>query len=193
MFQDGLISDWGFSCLVETAETKLLFDTGANGNILLKNMSELKIDPRKIDAVVLSHDHWDHTGGLRTLLDIVPTLTVYRPTFSSKPQKIMENIMTTGALERGGLKEQALIGVTEQGVIVITGCSHPGLENLLESASKYGKIHAVVGGFHGFDKFNALKGIPLICPCHCTAHKHEIKKRFPNACTECGVGKVIDI
>lgn len=52
---------WGFSCLVDE---RILFDTGENGQSLLENMNTLHVDISKIDAVVISHEHWDHTGGL---------------------------------------------------------------------------------------------------------------------------------
>jgi len=61
-FRKDLIVDWGFSALVEAKERKILFDTGANGRILLSNMQKLKIDPKGIEDVYISHLHWDHVG-----------------------------------------------------------------------------------------------------------------------------------
>jgi len=58
-----LKSGWGFSCLIETEE-KILFDTGDSGEKLIYNLRQLNIQPESIDAVVISHNHWDHTGGL---------------------------------------------------------------------------------------------------------------------------------
>ena len=62
-----LKSDWGFSCLIETPGKNILFDTGASGKILLSNMRKLSIDPSIVDAVFISHRHWDHTGGISAL------------------------------------------------------------------------------------------------------------------------------
>ena len=59
-----LQADWGFSALVEAKGKRILFDTGADGRILLSNMEKLKIDPKEIEDVFISHLHWDHTGGL---------------------------------------------------------------------------------------------------------------------------------
>ncbi len=187
-------SDWGFACLVETSQTTLLFDTGAKSEILLENMKTLSINPKKIQVVVLSHNHWDHTGGLEGLLTVNPNLTVYKPSFSNIPKEISSRIKTTGYLSSwSGIQEQSLVCETKNGQLVITGCSHPGLEKILEVANKFGNIHAVIGGFHGFNKFDALKGIPIIMPCHCTSHKQEIHKLFPMAYKDGGVGKTLEL
>lgn len=156
-------------------------------------MNRLGINPKDINVVVLSHAHWDHTGGLETLLNIKPDLRVYDPTFSSKPQKFLTNFMTTGILGKYGIKEQALIGSTNRGLIVVTGCSHPGLENILDIARRYGNIYTVVGGFHSFSKFDRLQDIQLIVPCHCTQNKQRIAELYPDKCSRCGVGKIIEI
>ena len=188
VFQNGLASDWGFSCYVQTPVTNLLFDTGAKGNILLSNMTKLAINPKDIDTVMLSHDHGDHTGGLSSLLKVNPEVTVYKPTFSKIPKEFLNNITTTGTL--GGIwdiQEQSLIIKTNKGLVVIGGCSHPGLESIL------GKVYAVLGGFHGFNKFDALEGISLILPCHCTQYKQEILNLYPKTSYSCGAGKIIEI
>lgn len=183
-------SDWGFACLVETKETTLLFDTGAKGELLLENMEKLNVDPQKIQGVVLSHDHWDHTGGLRGLLNINSKPTVFKPTYSKEPKKLFRNLTTTGTLGgRFSIQEQALVCSTKDGLVLITGCSHPGLENFLDVAKKFGSVHAVIGGFHGFNKFEALKGISIIMPCHCTSYTREIQRQYPDAYTPGGVGK----
>lgn len=65
----GLHSEHGLSFLIEAAGKRLLFDTGQSGEVLLYNMAALDIDPRSIDALAISHAHYDHTGGLEALLD----------------------------------------------------------------------------------------------------------------------------
>jgi 7,8-dihydropterin-6-yl-methyl-4-(beta-D-ribofuranosyl)aminobenzene 5'-phosphate synthase len=59
----------GIAFLVETEGRRLLFDTGQSGTVLLHNLSLLKVDPATIDAIAISHAHYDHTGGLPTLLE----------------------------------------------------------------------------------------------------------------------------
>jgi 7,8-dihydropterin-6-yl-methyl-4-(beta-D-ribofuranosyl)aminobenzene 5'-phosphate synthase len=79
-------SDWRFAALVEYSGHTLLFDTGTNGSILLGNMRQLSVGPQSIEVVILSHEHYDHTGGLLSLLDTGIRPTVYTPsTFSNTP------------------------------------------------------------------------------------------------------------
>ena len=85
----GLKSDWGFSCIIETEDETILFDTGARGKILLSNMEKLDINPKEINTIVISHEHWDHNGGLKTLVPLVNEVKLYRPAKKS-PSKNMQ-------------------------------------------------------------------------------------------------------
>ncbi len=179
-----------------------MFDTGTKGQILLYNMEKLKINPKTIDIVVISHNHLDHTGGLLDFLRVNQKAKIYVPNSFpnwtgriptikvSNPTKIAENVFSTGELK--GIEQSLVVG-TSKGFVVVTGCSHPGLKTILTVASTYGKIYGVVGGFHGFNEFEILKNIHLICPCHCTMYKEEIYRLFPNQCVKCEVGKVLEL
>ena len=61
------VGEWGYAALVELDGHTLLFDTGARPDTVLNNSEELGIDLSTVDTVVLTHNHWDHTGGLVTL------------------------------------------------------------------------------------------------------------------------------
>jgi 7,8-dihydropterin-6-yl-methyl-4-(beta-D-ribofuranosyl)aminobenzene 5'-phosphate synthase len=201
--EEGLYADWGFSCLLDLDDRRrMLFDTGARGGLLLQNMSRLGIDPSSLDEVFLSHSHWDHTGGLEDLLEGNPDLTVYAPVCVSPypraanwvgirgAQELHENVYSTGELR--GI-EQSLVVKTKAGIAVITGCSHPGIEAILNAASEFGDPYALIGGFHGFRDFSLLEGLELVCPCHCTQFKREIQRLAPEKCTACGAGKVLEM
>jgi 7,8-dihydropterin-6-yl-methyl-4-(beta-D-ribofuranosyl)aminobenzene 5'-phosphate synthase len=204
--REDLKADWGFSGYLQTNETSLLFDTGANGRILLHNMEKLGINPASINEVFISHSHWDHTGGLSDLLRMNERAKVYVPSsFAARakevisikePRQIHENIFSTG--ERRGI-EQSLVVKTEKGLVVIAGCSHPGVGNILKAASQFGRyppttyIYALIGGLHGFREFELLDDLELVCPCHCTQFKSEIKSRYPGKCIDCGAGKIITV
>ncbi len=201
--QPGLIADWGFSCLIEAPDTpKILFDTGANGEILLHNMKQLGIDPSSIGIVVISHPHWDHFGGLQDIMESSRDAELYLPqSFSGgasarrmtrvkQPIEIRPNIFSTGEL--GGIEQSLVIG-TDKGLLVVVGCSHPGVGNILDAASKFGKVYGIVGGFHGFRQFDRLNPLSLIYPCHCTQFKSEIRRLFSDRCLDCGAGAIIEL
>lgn len=61
------VGEWGYSALVEVDGKKILFDTGARPETVLQNANEMGIDLSDVEDVFLSHNHWDHTGGLLTL------------------------------------------------------------------------------------------------------------------------------
>jgi len=187
----GLKSGWGFSCLAETTK-KLLFDTGDSGKKLIYNLHQLHIAPETIDGVLISHDHWDHTGGLKELLKLNSKAEVFRPTSFSKPTQIYEGIYSTGALG-SSIKEQSLVVETQKGNLVITGCAHPGLENIIEISRELGEIYGVVGGFHGFSKLEKLRGIKLIAPCHCTKFSQKIRAKYPHEFRQIKAGSIIEI
>jgi len=207
-----LIPDWGFACLVEAHGRTILFDTGAKGAILLENMKKLDIEPSSVGDVFISHAHWDHTGGLSDFLKENSNVRLYIPSSYSippgsarevivvkEPTKICEGVFSTGELQGseqspyGNEIEQSLVVNTDMGQVVIAGCSHPGVRMILEAASIHGKIHALIGGLHGFNEFKRLKGIPVICATHCTQFKTEIKSMYPDEYIEGGAGRIINI
>lgn len=201
--REALRNDWGFACLVEAHGRRILFDTGANGAILLDNMKKLDIKPSSIDDVFITHAHWDHTGGLSDFLKKNSDVTLYvPPSYHTPPSSARETIVVKGPMEiregifstgeLGGI-EQALVVTTDRGPVIIAGCSHPGVGDILEAASTHGKVYALIGGLHGFDGFEQLEGINVICATHCTEFKADIASRYPDACIEGGAGRIIDI
>jgi len=189
--QLGFESGWGFSCLVDHTQ-RILFDTGDDGQKLIKNFQKAHIDPKSVNKVMLSHDHWDHVDGLKGFQKFNSEADVIHPNAFSKPTEISPGIFSTGAL---GLfpKEQSLVAKTEKGNIVITGCAHPGLERILQTARKLGPVYGVLGGFHGFSKFAKLEGIQLIAPCHCTQYTEQIRQEYPNQFKPIMAGSVLEV
>jgi 7,8-dihydropterin-6-yl-methyl-4-(beta-D-ribofuranosyl)aminobenzene 5'-phosphate synthase len=187
----GLKSDWGFSCLLE-AQERILFDTGPTGEGLIFNMDRLGIGADSISKVVISHNHWDHTRGLGTLLKMTSQARVINPDSFSEMTELSPGIHSTGPLGTS-IIEQSLVVNTQKGNVVVTGCAHPGLENILEKARRLGRIHGVIGGFHGFARLRELRGIELIAPCHCTKRKQEIRKKYPAQFREIKAGSIIEI
>jgi len=218
-FDTRLKTAWGFACLVETGKTTVLFDTGGDGALLLSNLATLGFDPRRIDAVILSHYHNDHTGGLDAVLAFNDRVTVLMPrSFPndfkarvsrrasvvqvSDPFTLAENIRTTGEVGTS-IIEQSLIVETSRGLIVITGCAHPGIVEIAQQASAYGDAYMIVGGFHLRDKsvgkvesvIAELRrlGVQKVAPCHCTGEQALglFKAEFGAGFIPAGVGAVI--
>ena len=193
----GLASGWGFSCLVEGPEKTILFDTGADGEMLLANMRRLELDPKGVDVVFLSHIHGDHTGGLDAFLVQRSGVEVVMPTgfpatflkavtgrgaqvkMVRTGGRLMDRVYSTGPFH-DGIVEQAMIVETEKGLVVITGCAHPGIAHIAETAVRLtgSRIHLLLGGFHLLGKspmeiqaiISRLKalGVKKVASSHCT-------------------------
>jgi 7,8-dihydropterin-6-yl-methyl-4-(beta-D-ribofuranosyl)aminobenzene 5'-phosphate synthase len=222
-YQEGLETDWGFSAFITYQENNLLFDTGLNGSILLSNMNKLGIRPDKIQHLVLSHEHNDHTGGVLQLLSSGSSPSVYL--LSSFPNSlkqqirrftdvievvpkypIFDRISTTGEIS-GYPNEQALVIDTPDGLVVITGCSHPGVEIIVQNAKKQFRedVILVLGGFHlggaseshirqVIKEFKRL-GVVQVAPSHCTGDQaiQLFREAYGEDYIRIGVGAVIEI
>ena len=209
---------WGFATIIKTPGELILFDTGGNSKILLSNIEKLGINPVSIKKVVISHIHSDHLGGLKGFLERNSNVTVFIPSSFPKstknmitqkkakfveisaPRKISDSIYTTGELY-GPPEEQSLIIDSKKGLVVITGCAHPGIVNILKRAKKLMKkdIYLVSGGFHHppiscVKEFKEL-GVGKVAPSHCTGDlvREAFRKEYKENFIEYGVGKIIEI
>ena len=183
----------GFSTLVETDANHLLFDTGSDGEVLLKALERHDIGVLDLDMVVVSHSHDDHTVGLSRLLYHNPRLPVSVPVGASSevarklpreavimgedgPRKIFPWISTTGDMG-GSVPEQALLLETIDGPVLMTGCAHPGLDTLMSFIG--GNASMVIGGLHDLSADDMpLPGVGSVVACHCTPHKRLLSHRF---------------
>jgi 7,8-dihydropterin-6-yl-methyl-4-(beta-D-ribofuranosyl)aminobenzene 5'-phosphate synthase len=202
-WSEGLTADWGFACLVEAHGRRILFDTGASGPILMGNMKKLGIDPKSIEDVVISHADWDHTGGLDEFLSANSDVALFVPSSFSIWDDAARNVVTVmGAItlsdgidSTGELRgmEQSLVVKTGKGAVIITGCSHPSVEEILTASSQFGNPYALIGGLHGFDSYDVVKDLGMICATHCTEHIREIESRYPQIFIRGGAGRVIEL
>ena len=196
-YKEGLQTRWGFSCLVRGPKKTILFDVGGDSSVLLSNMEKLGIEPQIVDAVVLSHIHADHIGGLEGFLNANSDVTVYLPQSLpdsvkrtvkaagaglvevSESLRLCPNVYSTGELG-DWIKEQSLLMKTSKGLVVITGCAHPGIVNIIKKAKQLlgQHVHLALGGFHLCWKnawsirpiVNGMKdeGVTKVAPCHCS-------------------------
>ena len=224
IFSEGLQTDWGFSCIIEGKEKTILFDTGTKSDILFHNINKLNVNPKNIELVAISHNHGDHTGGLSAFLDENNKVTVYLPASFpdefiirvekagakvvsvDKPAEVCKDVSLTG--EMGvQIKEQSLILNTSKGLVVITGCAHPGIVGIVKRAKEMidKEIYLVCGGFHLLNKsedevnqiisqFKDL-GVMKVGATHCTGDNaiELFKKAYKENFVQMGVGKVIRI
>ncbi len=249
--------DWGFAALVEYQGKRILFDTGNNGKIFEQNVQELKVDLKNVDAVVISHRHSDHTGGLTHLLKVNPDVKIYVPQepavvipkaplvfFKREPglppsmtyyrgrepegatgtpwpgahfvvvQNTLEIfpgfVLLNTVSEKPGTREMNELSLaikTPQGLAVVVGCSHPGVEKIIEQAAKIDpNIYTVTGGFHlvvtpqqEVERVASILDETLklkrIAPGHCTSELgfKVLMSRFGDRFDQAGVGSVIKL
>lgn len=197
-YKAGLKVDWGFACLVEGLDHTILFDTGRHDTFLLSNMKALGIDLARIDDIVISHKHMDHTGGLDTLIEkkvgknvcLVKSITLglrgkladYGAALTEidDPAVIAKGALSTGAMRRVLISEQGLIILTNRGAILIVGCSHPGIVAMVARTRALTQMEVllVIGGFHLLNLYAPaveeivarLKdlGVQYVAATHCT-------------------------
>lgn len=216
MLADGQeLGEWGFAALVEVDGRRILFDTGAHTDVVLKNVRSLGLDLSNVPDVILSHHHGDHTGGFVTLREAVAVKTpgalarthvgagIFSPRFSirpdvednpmvrlkaeyektggvfvehAKPVQLYPGVWLTGPVPRkypernwsgsGQMKtasgnvednlpeDMALVLDTADGLVVLTGCGHAGIVNIVDYARTFirpARVHALIGGIHLFN------------------------------------------
>ena len=217
----GTISTWGLSILVNAYGKYILFDTDSRWDIIEYNARVINAPIDRVEYIVISHLHGDHAGGLRRAIKYyrglgrithiilpektrVPHGTLY--TVGENPVFIKDNVLTTGVLGHG-IREQALIvDIRGKGPLVLVGCSHPGIENILKRTTMLlgtNSVYGLIGGYHisGHEAYNVLYvlekyNVELIGPAHCTGDdaidifRQEFKGRFIAAGT--GLHVVID-
>ncbi len=221
--RDSVKADWGFSCLASCEAGNILFDTGAKEDILASNLSSLGIAPEDISTVFMSHNHFDHVGGLSFLLPhgplqcFIPASSKYKlaPKITSKGSRaiyikeraqIAPHIWSTGQM-KGSITEQSLVIEEGKELVLITGCAHPGIVTIVEKVlHDFGKPPTLIlGGFHFFKMSQKtvrqhvlhLKqmGIKQIAPCHCTGKEaiNQIKELWGNGFLEAAAGASVTV
>lgn len=253
-----LTKDWGFSALVEHDGKQILFDSGNNAEIFEHNVKALGVDLTKINFAVISHRHADHASGLKYLLKMNPTVTVYVPADGSNgfggspfpqaylrpdaslPEKMryfggsVPEHFTSGKLYDTGnfvlvnkltevapgiflvptvsqkkgsveLPEVTLAIKRPNGLLLVDGCSHAGIEAILEAASAVDpRTEIVFGGLHlvttPVDEIDALVAnlqtkwkVQRIAPGHCTGEPAfaRLQKAFGDRYVYAGLGTTV--
>ena len=224
IYLEGLRSTWGLSVYVEVERNglkrKVLMDTSGSYDTLIYNSSKLGIDLSAVEAVFISHWHGDHCGCLKDVLEVLkPETPVYVPSSNrsevkaiekaggkaiicSKAKNFLEGFLSTGCLGRWTKEHSLLIKLVNSEFILITGCAHPGVINIVKRSRdliENFKLKAVIGGFHissrreGLIVGNFMKenNVETVSPCHCTGTdaKSAIAEVLGANYSRCGSGK----
>lgn len=206
----GLLGEWGLCMLVQAGGRKLLLDTGASDHVT-RNLDTLKVDLSGLEAIVLSHGHYDHTGGLAAVLGraggaevpVIAHPAIWGPKYSKnaktgrysftglphrseelerqgarfrlskaptwfgediaasgeEPMRTdFEAVMPSAFLKTEGgyvpdplADDQSLYLRTDQGLVILLGCAHRGVVNIVHHARELmgtERVHMIVGGTH---------------------------------------------
>lgn len=220
-------SGFGFSCLVEWRNQKILFDTGGDKGAFFLNIDKLKIKLEEITNVVFSHHHWDHTAGMNEVLKGVnKEASVFIPkVFSSKLENLvpkelrLERVAQFRQIDtdicafvlKGGywctsIYEQFLVLDTARGLLILTGCAHPGIISIIQKARSHfmnKEVDLVMGGFHLHRSFACTSAkvvrqfeelrVKRVAPCHCAGEKaiQQFRDAFHENFIAVGTGTVV--
>lgn len=195
----GLKNRWGWSILLESEKWRILFDADTSPRVIEYNAKQMDINLKNLNFAFLSHYHRDHYGGFKYFGKICPGLKIYVPPGNSaflkrwklepieidNSLKLEEGVWSSGPL--GSIKEQALgIEVDGIGLVVVVGCSHPGVDALTARLKEISgnDVYLVIGGYHSPSKTvldNLASMSEYICPAHCSGSdaKNYVKTRYP--------------
>jgi 7,8-dihydropterin-6-yl-methyl-4-(beta-D-ribofuranosyl)aminobenzene 5'-phosphate synthase len=251
---------WGYSAFVEYGGKRILFDTGGNLDDFAFNAKALGVNLARLDFVVLTHRHGDHTSGLHHVLKVNPAVRIYTPAEQSYfdtpaspalvsfikrrvesapedmhyyggdfPERIASGSPWPGAKfaqiraptevmpgfwlfptqsDVPGTREMNEVSMairTPQGLVVMVGCSHPGIEKVLDGASKIDpRLYSVFGGLHLVDipdaevtamvgRFREKWKLERAAAGHCSGELafSELQRVFGPRFDHAGVGSVI--
>jgi 7,8-dihydropterin-6-yl-methyl-4-(beta-D-ribofuranosyl)aminobenzene 5'-phosphate synthase len=205
--REDLRRSWGFSAVVDFGGHRVLFDAGSDPILLLQHLEKMQIDPKSIEHAVISHQHGDHLRGVYWVFEKNPKMKVHfldcfpeeafrraaavnmKPHRVTEPFEVVPGIYSTGIVQ-GQPPEQSLVIETSQGLVMLVGCSHPGVVKLVETAQMQRKkesIRLLLGGFHMLRKrpdqikksINRLQDLKVltVMPAHCSGDL--AKEMFP--------------
>ncbi len=260
----GLRGEWGLSLFIEDNNKNILLDVGSS-DLFIENAKAMDIELLKLDYLVLSHGHHDHTWGLPYLIRhykmkglqkedapetiahpfafyprISPKGKKFDPMVSDKelgihfnlqlskePKWLTERLVYLGEIPRNNdfeskesmvqvvtpegviddytLDDTALAYKGKEGLVIITGCSHSGICNIVEYAKKVcgdERIYDIVGGFHLMNseehiiketaKYMENNTPEVLHPCHCTGLKAKIELSKVANVQHIGVGMELE-
>ncbi len=251
----GILAEHGLSALVEFGGQRVLFDTGQSW-VYARNAKAMKVDLNSVSMLVISHGHYDHTGGLPRFLRIgkenrvlvahpdafetkvtkngrkvgcpIPLEVVarsFRVRLMERTRRIAKGVYFLTGLDRRHedpgtvvfhlrngrrepdpvLDDSSLVLKTEKGLVIVCGCAHAGMLNIVNEATELlaDDIYALAGGFHLLhasdgrirallERLRELK-VQKIYPCHCTGLRATFRMQTGLGAEKVGCGDRIRI
>jgi 7,8-dihydropterin-6-yl-methyl-4-(beta-D-ribofuranosyl)aminobenzene 5'-phosphate synthase len=218
-------ADWGFAAVVTVRGRRVLFDSGTKPDLFLSNLANMGVEPGSIEAAMISHQHPDHRNGIQRLYPLHRRMRVHfldafyprayeeaaavglRPRREAGPFELVPGAHSTGMIE-GDPHEQSLAVETSQGIVLLVGCSHPGIVKIVETVRRQrsvDEIFLVLGGFHMFQqqeeqiriqiaRLRELK-VRRVMPAHCSGDlaKDLFREAYGENFEPLGAGKVVKI
>lgn len=254
-YREDLIAEHGLSVHIDTGNKKILFDTGQT-SAFADNANKLGINLSDVDYLVISHGHYDHTGGLNKFLAVNPKAEIFisqralnkkykdstyigvppdidfpadRTSFVEKPISLTKNLYILGDIKPSKITDTHFNGfyeqhhseiipdvfkdelviclVTDEGIHIVSGCSHNGITNIHLTAKNYfaKPVISLIGGFHlvhsSIDQIKELAeyfdsvNLKSIYTGHCTGvNNYYLLKEYSKALVEyIHTGSVIDL
>lgn len=194
---NGLKNEWGWSAILESEQWTILFDADTRPDVMENNSRILGIDFNDVDFAFLSHYHLDHYGGFEYIGKIRKNLRVYTPeesdllmSFGLEPvalnheTMLYKHVHSTGPLKGFFIKEHGLVIEGDGFNVLVVGCSHPGIDNLVMKAREIvGYLYLTIGGFHDPSKRQidrVAMASRYISPAHCSGDdaKNYVKSKY---------------
>lgn len=216
-------ADWGFSSVVTFRGRRALFDSGTKPELFLANLERMGIEPSSIETAMISHQHPDHRNGVYELYPLNTRMKVhfleafYEKAFDeaaaigmkvqreARPYELIPGAYSTGMIV-GDPPEQSLAIETSRGIVLIVGCSHPGIVTIVEKVQQQrgaDSVRLLLGGFHMFrqnerqiqTQIRRLRELQVkrVMPAHCTGDlaKALFAEAYGSNFEPLGAGKVL--
>ena len=221
--REGVKEDWGFSSVVTFRGRRVLFDSGTDPDLFMANLAKMEVEPGSIEKAIISHEHRDHRSGVYKLFPLNRRLGVHfldaflqeaygqaeaigmKPARVTGPFEVVPGAYSTGKID-GSPPEQSLIVETSQGIVLLVGCSHPGIVKIVETVQQQrgaDSIRLVLGGFHMIqqekpqikEQVAALRRLNVrrVMPAHCSGDlaKQIFAEEYGRNYEPLGAGKIL--
>ncbi len=214
---------WGFASVVTFRGRRALFDSGTKPDLFLRNLKIMGVEPGSIESAMISHQHPDHRNGIYKLFPLNRSMQVHfldvfyekaygealavgmNPHRETGEYELIPGAYSTGMIP-GDPPEQSLAIETSKGLVLLVGCSHPGITKIVATVQRQRRVDSIrllLGGLHMFQQsaeeirpqIERLKqlNIERVMPAHCSGDlaKQMFREAYGENFEPLGAGKVL--